>query len=80
METDWKHEVPGDLGAGREHPMLMHFPSLPRYNPGKDLEIMFSSQNNQQHCFFCFSVDDCSDSASIIVIRYFRLSALIVIF
>ena len=54
METDWKNEVPGDLGAGREHPMLMHFPSLPRYNPGKDLEIMFSSQNNQQHWFVLF--------------------------
>ena len=29
METDWEHEVPGDLGAGRKHPMLMHFPSYP---------------------------------------------------
>ena len=51
METDWKHEVPGDLGAGREHPLLMYFPSYPIFKPGKVLEYMFSSQYSQQNWF-----------------------------
>ena len=45
METDWEHEVPGDLGAGRKHPMLMHFPSYPRLNPGKDPEQKSPNQH-----------------------------------
>ena len=28
METDWKNEVPGDLGAGHEHPKLQFFTVL----------------------------------------------------
>ena len=49
----WKYHletpVPGDLGVDREHPMLMHFPSYPRLNPGKDLEKKLLSQHYQHH-------------------------------
>ena len=37
------------LGAGRKHPMLMHFPSFPRYNPEKNLKFNFTSQYYQQY-------------------------------
>ena len=51
METDWKHEVPRDLGAGRKHPMSMHYPSYPCFKLGKDLEPILARQLHQHHWF-----------------------------